>query len=94
MQNRPLTDSDLLEVAAKLTRGLDIYRLGLKLGLTHEEIAVNVKNHKDEITMAAYQMLHTWRVQQQDGKVAFNLLVTALEGSKLQRIIDEVFCRH
>ena len=90
MKTRALTDSELLEVAAKLTNEPDMYRLGLKLGLKHSEIETNINNNRGSVTMQAYHMLHTWFVQQQDSKVAFNFLLAALERSKLQSIIDEV----
>ena len=90
LQERDLTDDGLFEVAAKLSNQKDIYRLGLKLGLQHPQIQSNLKNHHDEITMAAYHMLRSWMVQHQDRKHAFALLVTALKKAELQIIVDEV----
>ena len=98
-QNQTLTDSKLQQVAQRLTKEVDIYNLGVELGLQHAEIRLgllhaeiqsDIKNNKYEITMAAYHMLQAWVVQQQDRKHAFALLVTALERAGLQSIIDEV----
>ena len=80
----------LLEVACKLTREPDIYRVGLNLGLKHTQIQENIKNNRDEITMAAYYMLQTWKKQHQDHQQAFTDLETALGGDKLSSIVDEV----
>ena len=90
LQNRALGDIDLLLVARHMTRELDIYTVGLRLGLQHQEIEGSLKNHRDEITMAAYHMLRTWLIQHNDRKLAFSLLVTALKEAKLQNIVDEV----
>ena len=80
----------VLSVAHKLTKEQDLYSVGFELELEHAEIEANIKNNRDAITMAAYHMLRTWVVQQQDRQHAFTLLVTALEGAKLKSIVDEV----
>ena len=46
-------------VAEKLTKERNIYRVGFQLGLKHAEIQANIKNNRDEITMAANYMLRT-----------------------------------
>ena len=85
-----MTDSDILAVAKKITKEIDIFDLGLGLKLRHEDIESTVKN-KGTLQMAAYEMLRKWLNIQDGRQEAFQILLKTLHQCKLKNIAQDIF---
>ena len=83
--SRRLNDSHILLVAKQLIDKEDIFTLGIHLGLKHDQIEKNFKNHPESITMAVYYMLQIW-FKDQNPKEAYVNIKEALKKSKLHQI--------
>ena len=91
-----LGSKHLLQVAKRIPDETSRWELGLNLGVAEHDINVVKRNNPNDFTMANYQMLKKWFAtittrSDADRIKAWKKLESALERSKLNQIISEVF---
>ena len=88
---KELTGDMLLKLAKKISKKIDILtlgRTGLKLDLSVVEAAI--VNNNDDVNMAMYEVLKSFRVSQPDAKIAYDNLCKALTAVNMDSLIQEV----
>ena len=87
---KELTDEMLLNVALEINKKSDVLKLGVKgLKMKASQVETSLHKNKDDLTMAMYDVLKTWRASYGDFKVAYVDLSKALKAVKMNSVIQE-----
>ena len=79
----------LVKLSNTITRESELRKLGVMgFHLETEEIDTHIMNNSD-IASAAYHVLSEWRNQQEDHKVAYNILCDALRKVNMELMIQD-----
>ena len=83
----------VVKLSKRINDPMDLLMLGtLGLNMKEEDLAGHLQNKKDNIHMAAYGVLKTWKASQPDRKVAYKNLCEALRHKDvdMKSLIKEV----
>ena len=83
----------ILKLAKRINEPIDLLSLGtLGLDMKEEVLTGHLKNKKDDIHMAAFGVLRTWRTSQPDRTVAYVKLCAALRHTDvdMESLVKEV----
>ena len=74
-----LGDPDILHLSERITNRDELMKLGVDvLKLADSKIKSALYDHRDSINSAAYEVLSSWRVQQENRYQAFSVLMSSL----------------
>ena len=83
----------VLKLAKRINKPIDLYSLGTEgLDMEIKVLQCHLHNKKDDINMAALEVLQTWKVSQPNMTVAYQKLCEALrqKGVDMESLVEEV----
>ena len=92
MEERELTDAQLLRLSKKITNEFDPTTLAvLGLGMDESDVSGHIAN-KEDIKMAALQTLKQWRASQANARVTYVNICKALKHKDVDMalLVDEI----
>ena len=93
VEERELTDAQLLRLTKKITNEFDLMTLAvLGLGMDESVVSGHIAN-KDDIKMAAFHTLKEWKTSQTNSRVAYINICKALKHKDVDKAlhVDECF---
>ena len=82
-----LLDEHILELSRRITSGLELEDLGVKvLHLPEYKIKAAMYDNNDSIQSAAHELLSTWMQRQTNGQQAYINLYSALKKGQMEQL--------
>ena len=88
-----MTESNIVQIAKRLTDKLDVVELGLNLKIERHTINTIFSNYPHSITPVADEILCVWFGRQGNKEDMYNTLGKALIETKLNQIAREILVR-
>ena len=84
-----LDDTDILSISERITNDEELLKLGVRvLKWPDFKIKTALFDHKDSITVAAYQVLSEWHLKFEQPHEAYDILLSGLQRENMMHLLN------